>query len=89
MVIADDAPLQQGPERFDALGMNATAYIFRCAVPYLLMRQSSLRQMAVMGRIVCGDKANLVGYDFTDELLMSVEARLLDHATHDVTLARD
>lgn len=89
VVIADDAPFQERPERFNRLRVNATAHILFARVRHAVMRVSLLIEMAIMMRFVRGDQRDVTRDDLPNEFFVRIEARILDHLADYVTLPSD
>jgi hypothetical protein len=88
MVGADNATLQERPERFAIVGMHLPAHVLMRFVIDMLMRER-LMQLLVARSLICRDQRNLVRHRVADEPREGFCGSILDDFTDDVTLAGD
>ncbi len=84
MVTADDAALQQRPERFDVIRVDLAAHVLTVAMANRFMRASETR---VGGIFIGRDKRNLIASDATNEAIQGTRIGITDDAADHVALA--
>lgn len=88
VIVADDSPLEQRPERFNRLRVHATTHVFGLGVRDRIVRMR-LAQIPVVRGFIGRDQRDVFRDDAANEVRMGVESGFLDHLADHVTLARD
>jgi hypothetical protein len=67
VIRADHAALQQGPERFEIVGMHFAAHVFVGLVIEVLVRKCLVKLPTTSG-LIGRDQADFIGYNVTNKL---------------------
>ena len=89
MIVADDATLEQAPERIEVLGMHFAAYIFASGVLHCIVLITESGEIAVSGVLVGCDQTYPIAHGFADETIERCRIGMFDHLTDYVTLSAD
>jgi hypothetical protein len=87
VVRADDAALEQRPERFKIVGVDVTSHVFASLVINGLMRKFHRLEPAISAVFVRRDESNFVGHNLAHEAAQRPYVRVLDHLAYDVAFA--
>jgi hypothetical protein len=88
MVRPDHAALEQGPERFDVVGMHFAAHVLAAAMADDFVREE-ISQFVVSARFIGRHQADFLGYSLFDKAAQGLCGCIFDDLAHHIALPRN
>jgi hypothetical protein len=84
-----NSALEQGPERFQIVGMDLAAYVLARAMANSFMRITKSLQIAITAMLVCSDQIDFFAYCLAYESIEGSRVRIFDNLADDISLPAD